>query len=455
MMPGFISSHFERILSSPIAVRVARGAIWSLLGAICSRGLAAVSAIFIARMLGHDVFGELGTITRTIMMLQLCAGLGMGVVATKFLADLKISDLPRAGRVIGLASAIGLIGGSITAFALMVFAPWIASAMLGASHLAAVLKMSAISLLLGSMTASQTGVLSGFEAFRTIAKVNVISGFSTAAMMLAGVYWWQLEGAIWGFNASMTINFLLNGIAVRREAASRGIILGYRGCFSEIGFLWKFGLPSFLSAMLVIPVNWVCQLMLVNRPGGFGQSGILDAANYWFSLLVIIPQLVGQSIFPVLCERIGADDIGQCRKLVISAVQTTFFIVSPLVIVGAIFSDQIVQIYGSSFSGNGRVLAMTLIGAGVFALMSPIGILLMAMGKVWECFLMNLGWAILFVSLTYVLIERGALGVAEAKGIAYLLQSVCVICYFFVVVSRLGSNSRARGKPRPEREISR
>lgn len=70
-----------KIIHSPLARKMTKGALWSLIGALLSRGLTVFASIIIARILGTNLYGEFVVIQSTIGMF---AGLGLGMTATKF-----------------------------------------------------------------------------------------------------------------------------------------------------------------------------------------------------------------------------------------------------------------------------------------------------------------------------------------------------------------------------------
>ena len=76
-----------RITKSPLALRLAQGAFWSLSGAVLARGLGLLATIFVARLLGKEGFGALGLIQSTVGMFGVVAGFGMGMTATKNIAE--------------------------------------------------------------------------------------------------------------------------------------------------------------------------------------------------------------------------------------------------------------------------------------------------------------------------------------------------------------------------------
>ena len=80
--PPFLRPAFNRIESSPIGYRLAKGVFWSMAGAVISRGLMLIATVLVVRMLGKTVYGELGMIQSTVGMFGVFAGFDLGLTAT-------------------------------------------------------------------------------------------------------------------------------------------------------------------------------------------------------------------------------------------------------------------------------------------------------------------------------------------------------------------------------------
>ena len=62
-------------------------------GLLISRGLLLIATVFVARILGKIVYGEFGMIQSTVGMFGVFAGFGMGLTATKHVAEFRQSVL--------------------------------------------------------------------------------------------------------------------------------------------------------------------------------------------------------------------------------------------------------------------------------------------------------------------------------------------------------------------------
>lgn len=438
--PSFLRDYINRIESSPLGYRLAKGAFWSLAGAIISRSLALLSSIIVARILGKEGFGELGIIQSTIGMFGVFAGFGLGLTATKHVAEFKNKDPERTGRIIGLSNVSAIISGGVMALILIIIAPWLASKTLAAPHLAEYLQIGAGLLFLSAVTGAQTGALSGFEAFKTIAKVNFWSGITNFPLIVFGVYMGGLKGAVWGLVAGMAVNWLLNKIALKDETERANIKINFKEFRQELKVLWNFSLPAFLSGIMVSPVNWICNAMLVNQPNGYVEMGIFNAANQWFTALLFIPGILGSALLPILSEQMGLNNRPLSKKALTLSIKLNGASVLPLVMVGCLISPFIMQLYGETFSEAWPTLVIVLLTAGLLSIQTPVGNIIAASGRMWLGFIMNAGWGLLFISITWTLLNWGAIGLAIARGGAYVIHAIWTFWFAYSVIQKFSKN---------------
>src|SRR4051794_16281742 len=100
---GPVNRWAARIRSSPLGLRLARGAFWSTASAVAGRLVTLVSTVFLARSLGKSQYGELGVIQSSMMMFAIFAGAGLGATCAKYVAEYRETDSNRAGRIMALS----------------------------------------------------------------------------------------------------------------------------------------------------------------------------------------------------------------------------------------------------------------------------------------------------------------------------------------------------------------
>ncbi len=421
--PSVLKPTLDRIEASEIGYRLAKGAFWSIVGAVISRGLMLVASVLVARMLGKTGYGELGMIQSTVGMFGVFAGFGLGLTATKHVAEFRRSDPERAGRIIGFSGLVAMGTGGLMALGLFIFAPWLAEHTINAPHLAGVLRIGALILFISALNGAQTGALSGFEAFKTIAYVNLFVGLISFPIIVGGAYFGGLTGAVWALTINLCFNWLLNHLALRKEARRYRVPFTLRGCSRELSVLWRFSLPAVLAGSMVGPVNWICSALLVNQPDGYSEMGIYSAANQWYAMLLFLPGLLSGVVLPVLSERLGQKKTNQSMKTMVLAIKANALLVLPLVLLASIASPYIMGLYGEGFRSGWPTLVVVLLTTGLLAIQTSVGQVIAASGKMWVGFAMNMGWAFTFIMLTLLLIDLGSLGLGTARAISYIVHA--------------------------------
>jgi O-antigen/teichoic acid export membrane protein len=434
--PSFLKSTLARVETSEIGYRLAKGIFWSVIGAVISRGLMLAASIFVARMLGKTGFGELGMIQSTVGMFGVFAGFGLGLTATKHVAEFRRSDPDRAGRIIGLSGLFAMATGGLMALGLFIFAPWLAEHTINAPHLAGVLRIGALILFISALNGAQTGALSGFEAFKTIAHVNLFVGLISFPILVFGTWFGGLTGAVWALAINLCFNWLFNHIALRKEARRYGLPFTFRNCGRELPVLWRFSLPAVLSGAMVGPVNWACSALLVNRPDGYGEMGVYSAANQWFAMLMFLPGMLGGVVLPVFSEQLGQNDTKRSAKTLIFAIKMNALFVLPVALLASIASPYIMNLYGAGFSNGWPTLVVVLLTAGLLSVQTPVGQIMAASGKMWIGFIMNAGWALTFILGTLLLLDLGSLGLAASRAIAYVFHATWTFGFAFWLIGK-------------------
>lgn len=434
--PWFVKKLLSQLDSSALGKRLARGAFWALVGTFGARGLNMLSMVFVARILGRDEFGELGIIQSTMGMFQTLAGFGLGWAATKFVAEFRNNDPAKAGRIIAFCNLAAAVTGGIMALIFFVVAPWLAQNMLAAPHLIHPLQISGLILLISTIAGTQIGILAGFEAFRSIAQIALVSGVFSIPLVVGGVWFGDVKGAIWGMIASYLLNWLLNQFKLRQVVKSSGIKISWINCWQENQVLWHFSLPAILGGTAFNTANWLCAAMLVNRPNGYGEMGYYNAANQWFSALLFLPGVLGQAAIPVLSERIGEKDLARSRKILLYSCKLNSVVMVPLVFVGFLSSPWIMNLYGNDFEEAWATLAVTLVAAGIAAMQAPAAQVITASGRMWMTAAMNLSWATAFILFSFMMINLNSLGLAISRSIAYCLYAAWSFKFAFLLLKQ-------------------
>jgi len=203
-LPNSVSEGVERLKASPLGGRLASGAFWSISGAVISRILMLLANIIVARILTCEIYGELGIIRSTVNMFVIFAGFGLGLTATKHVAEFKATDPSRASRIMAISGLFTMGIGGLIAIIVIVFAPWLSVHTINAPHLTTELRIGAVILLISALNGAQTGSLAGLEAFKTIAIVNIFVGILSFPIFVCGAYFGGLQGTVLALGANIS-----------------------------------------------------------------------------------------------------------------------------------------------------------------------------------------------------------------------------------------------------------
>ena len=420
-----VAKHRELFPAGSLRARFTLGIVWSLAGAVVSRGFLLAASVVCARFLGKEGFGALGMIQSTAGMFGIFAGLGLGLTATKYVAEFRRQDPARAGRILALSASAAFVFGCMITVLLILLAPFLATKVLATARLAAPLAVGSGLVFFGAMNGAQTGALAGFEAFKTIARVNILSGVASFPLIVLGVWRGGLNGAVWGSVAALGINWALNNRALHRECASANISYEFATCHRELSILHRFSLPAFLASIVVGPAIWVCNALLVHQPEGYAELGIYTAADKWRLLILFVPTSVFAMVLPVLSNLYGEGDGAGFRKVFRANLQlnTSLGLLAALLI--AALAAPIMAIYGGSFRAGRFVLIVLAFSALPEALNSILGQPLIAAHRMWWRFAFDLLLVAVLVGLAWRLIPKwGALGLAASYGLAYAVTSL-------------------------------
>jgi O-antigen/teichoic acid export membrane protein len=425
-----VAKHQEFAAADSLRARFAVGAFWSVFGAVISRGFLLAASVVCAWSLGKEGFGALGMIQSTAGMFGVFAGLGLGITATKYVSEFRRQDPTKAGRILALSAFAAFIWGSVITGLLILLAPFLAEHVLAAPQLAKPLAIGSGLVFFGAINGAQTGALAGFEAFKTIARVNIYAGVVSFPLIVLGVSRGGLKGAIWGSVAALFINWALNNRALRRECAKANISYQFAGCRRELDILHRFSLPAFLGSILVVSAIWLCNALLARHPQGYAELGLYAAADKWRVAIVFVPTYVFAMVVPVLSNLHGESDGAGFRTVFRATLQLNASLALLAALVIAAFAAPIMAVYGNSFRGGQTVLIVLALSAIAEVLNAILGQPLIAARQMWWRFGFDVLLFAVLVGLAWVLIPKwGALGLAASYGVAYACASLAIFVF--------------------------
>lgn len=430
-MIATIAAFRQRLEQSHLASRFIRGASWSLIGSVMAQGITLLTMLFVARLLGKETYGQFVLIQSTLNMFGTFAGFGIGATASRYVAALKNNDKSRLGHILTLSERTVLIFGLIVSVAIALLSPLLTTSVLNSPSLTMPLAIAAVAVLFATLDSYQTSVLIGFESMRAYAIGTVAGVTASMPIMLIATGQHGLDGMAFALATSTLIRAGISRIMANRELQRNGIELNVRGCLREWLVLRDFALPALLAGAMVTPAHWICQAMLANTQNGFAEVAILGVAMQWFSAVLFLPTVAGKVVAPMLTESVASGNHADSRRILIMSIKANALVALPIAGVLAVLSPWILSFYGDDFRGGAWVLASAVITAALLAIQTPVGNMVAAASRMWLGLLMNLGWAVVYVGVAFMLLSQGATGVFSGLGVAYIFHATWTFAFAY------------------------
>jgi O-antigen/teichoic acid export membrane protein len=427
------SSLYERLTTSSIAKRLARGSLWSLFGSASARILVLAAMILVARVLGQVSFGELGLIQSTLGMAGLMAGVGLGETATRFVAKYATSDPLRAGRVIALITSVSIGTVLLATVVLILLSGLIAGAMLNAPQLQSALVWGSLLMAASAFRGIQSGVFAGLEKFDALAKLNILDGVLSLIAMVFLARLIGVEGAVLGLALGAIVVWLVGRILLMKELDSRGIAVRYRGCSGDWRILTGYSLPSLLANLVATSVLWFAMTLVARSGQGFAGLGLYNAAYQWQGPMMFIPIILLSVSIPVLVQEWEAGRKERFRAVTGGICALTVALSLPPAVVAALFSPWIMSLYGPGFREGWPVLVLLLAAAPLHTLTRIVSGALLAMNRAWWVLGVNVIWSTTLLILTVSLVsELGVMALAIGFLVSYAILAIASTALVFV-----------------------
>ncbi len=209
--------------------------------------------LFVARLLGKEQYGRFALVQSTANTFIGVAALGLGITATKYVSQYKISDPLRAGRICRTLAFDSDVSSDL-------FSPehisLLARSFVGADY-AGRIRTGAVCIVFTALNGYQIGALAGSEAFGSIARISACAAVVNLLVTAALTHYFGLSGAVIALGVNAFILWCLYTFAVEKECQRWNCRLTLRDIFSEGRILLTMSAPASLSGMIGSVAIWL------------------------------------------------------------------------------------------------------------------------------------------------------------------------------------------------------
>lgn len=396
-----------------------KDSFWSLTGNALGKGLALLASIAVARFLGSEEYGAYGLIKGTLVSIAIFSSFGLGYTATKFIAESlgnTSSIIPRLHRYNTIITllASGFIGVLVVIFARPI-AIW-----LDDESLAGILQWSSIGIVFNALITTQIGELAGFNAYKTIAKNNIVSGVATFLFVTPAAYFGGLTYAVIALIFTLLINCIINWISLKKLISP---LPGNKADSDNrlLKEIISFSIPIALQESLYSVTSWGGMALLV-KMADYAELGVYSASNQWMSVMLFIPGALRNVALSHLSQNVSDDKLTDHITKRLLAVNFVSTFIPFLVIL--LLSPWIADFYGDSYTNLPSVLNICVFTAVITSLSNVITQEFIAKNQNWYLFWTRFARDVLTLVIAYVLLLRHWIGAAESFALSWLAMQV-------------------------------
>lgn len=428
----------KRYQQSQLAKRFANGTFWSLLAGITYNGTMLIVGIILSHILGKYYYGQYGIVRSTINMFIVFSSFALGTTATKYVAEYRLKNKLKTERIINLSVIVAIILAIIVFVVCICSAKYIALNTLNTKELTSSLYISSFMILFLTLSGVINGILIGFEKFFLIFKQNCIAAIFLLAFSALLGYFFRVNGALIGLLIYLLVSFLIGLFYLRKIFKEQSFHFYLTGLISEINILWKFSLPSSLGGIVVTPIIWIANTILVNSQAGYSAMAGLDVIKQWYSAALFIPAVTSRVILPMLSNLNNEDNRKYNKVLTYS-----FFVNVGTATLVAIFlyflSNIILSFYGNAFLEFRTPFCLMMIVAVVFVANSIVGQIILSKSYAWWGFAFNLIWGIIFIVCNIIFVQKynmGVIGVVYSYLISYIVHTIIQSIFSWIILKK-------------------
>ena len=424
MNVSIISKHiFEQLKGS----KLFRDSFWAVFGNGAANVLFLLTGIFIARILGKDIYGEYGFVKTTMFQIAAFSTFGLGYTSTKFIAQYIVENPSQLKSITKSSLLISFVTSFILSLTLIVSAKWVAE-FVGHPQLVQPFKYLGLIVITRALSTVCTGLISGYKRFYRQGVNHIISGVVMLILAPILTYKFGLTGSLVALFLSQLV---LSGLHIillyeiyKELPQSSGDYFG--------GRLLKFSIPVAMQELTYAITGWGIPV-LIAKYANLGELGIYSVAAQWDAIILYIPSLLSSVVLSYLSTT--SSNVDENNKLFNKLLIINFVcVLIPFVII-AICSSLIASMYGSTFVGLQKVINILVFSTIFTALSRVYQNDMISQGLNWQMFFFRAIRDCLVLISIYIMLRLTA-GVNAAVNYSILMVICSVIYLLFLSVAR-------------------
>lgn len=418
-LASWLGPALKRLTGGVFPVELLAGSAYSVIGSGALRVAQVCGTVLLARLLSQSEFGQLSLVQSTLLVFVGVGAMGGGAMGTRMVAERARGGGRALGSAITLALLISATGGLLAALGVAYNTSALCRSISQGDQLVPLIQIGAVYILFCSLSDAVLGILRGFRDFRVIAVSQAIQAAALIAAYAALAPHWRAKGAMAALVVSAAVGVLAACHCIWRGWKQSAAKLKWRDLWPDLPMVWHFGIPTMLSGIISAPAIWLVNATLAKSSRGYGAVAVLNVSSAVRMLLLFVPLLVGQAVFPFAMDARKREPARFDRYMRFAH----NFVTLPLH-AGSLallcFAGPLMLVFGKSYRYGSETLVWLLLSVAVQAFGTTSGIALQCSRLLWMGFLMNGIWAAGLIFTTRAFVEpMGATGAAMGYVVGY------------------------------------
>lgn len=372
------------IFRAPAVRQLASGVAWNMGAVGLERLIALLQSVYVAHLLGIELFGKYGLVFVTVGLLSSLIGLQLGMTASVHVARAAKTDPQWAAAVMRLCELLSA-GLALAAFLAVLAVPEAAArSLLGdVRHVDIIIAAAAIACL-SVVAGVQEGILQGLEQFRLLAVLR--AGLAIVGFALLWLF--ALEGDLASVIAMLMMGVVLRtlAIAVAKQvvARGRGLVAPWAAVWQARGIVAGFSLPAVLASLVSGASNWYGIYLVSQSAGAFRDVAVLTVGQQWRGLALYLTMISAGVAIPMMSRLGGTGDDRALRDLHHANLWGNMIAAGVFVAGLSISSSIVLSLYGTGFA-EGRLAFLLLVATAIPHIYANVFLqYLVSQGRLWE-----------------------------------------------------------------------
>jgi O-antigen/teichoic acid export membrane protein len=301
------------------------------------------------------------------------------------------------------------------------------------------LELSRWIMVLGVLTFSleviPQNAMNGLERYRYDTFLSIFSGGFVLGLAGYAAAVNNLELAMFGLVGGSLIRVVGGSVIIINAMGWRNISNGFPFSKNDVVKIFNFSLPMFLVSLLASTSFWSVGRIILNVNEDPQVFALYTIGLQWFALGMFLPGSVSRISVPKLVRSIETPKIDDpVKNHVILGMKLSLTSSIAVAAFGLLFSEQILDLYGNSYSSDLWFLGGFLFVAILASATQILGILIVVSNHQWSWFKLNLLFLVTVIVAALFFVKRGA----WTGPIAFLIAYMSLLVLSIVVVKRAG-----------------